>query len=161
MFKVAVATRKLKILYFCQTLKSTWSTITSFWSIFLQSVRNFSIVFNCRQWVWPSGMAGFSPSRQQWELSLRPPASSTSWTWMTCCYQQLYAFDRDMNRTEDKYGWLAAPPVREKYLVFLPGSSKYYVLFSFISPSLCVSPEFGLLFIIFHVLNPPSLSHCI
>ncbi|XP_051719466.1 1,4-alpha-glucan-branching enzyme isoform X1 [Ctenopharyngodon idella] len=25
-------------------------------------------------------------------------------------YQQLYAFDRDMNRTEDKYGWLAAPP---------------------------------------------------
>lgn len=27
-------------------------------------------------------------------------------------YSQLYAFDRDMNRTEDKYGWLAAPPVR-------------------------------------------------
>lgn len=27
-------------------------------------------------------------------------------------YRQLYAFDRDMNRTEDKYGWLAAPPVR-------------------------------------------------
>lgn len=27
-------------------------------------------------------------------------------------YCQLYAFDRDMNRTEDKYGWLAAPPVR-------------------------------------------------
>uniref|UniRef100_A0AAY4B080 1,4-alpha-glucan branching enzyme n=1 Tax=Denticeps clupeoides TaxID=299321 RepID=A0AAY4B080_9TELE len=25
-------------------------------------------------------------------------------------YQQLYAFDRDMNRTEDKYGWLSAPP---------------------------------------------------
>nr|XP_057935391.1 1,4-alpha-glucan-branching enzyme [Doryrhamphus excisus] len=25
-------------------------------------------------------------------------------------YRQLYAFDRDMNRTEDKYGWLAAPP---------------------------------------------------
>lgn len=25
-------------------------------------------------------------------------------------YWQLYAFDRDMNRTEDKYGWLAAPP---------------------------------------------------
>lgn len=25
-------------------------------------------------------------------------------------YQQLYAFDRDMNITEDKYGWLAAPP---------------------------------------------------
>uniref|UniRef100_A0AAQ5YUA4 1,4-alpha-glucan branching enzyme n=1 Tax=Amphiprion ocellaris TaxID=80972 RepID=A0AAQ5YUA4_AMPOC len=25
-------------------------------------------------------------------------------------YCQLYAFDRDMNRTEDKYGWLAAPP---------------------------------------------------
>uniref|UniRef100_A0A8C9ZX19 1,4-alpha-glucan branching enzyme n=1 Tax=Sander lucioperca TaxID=283035 RepID=A0A8C9ZX19_SANLU len=25
-------------------------------------------------------------------------------------YSQLYAFDRDMNRTEDKYGWLAAPP---------------------------------------------------
>uniref|UniRef100_A0A3Q3VVG0 1,4-alpha-glucan branching enzyme n=1 Tax=Mola mola TaxID=94237 RepID=A0A3Q3VVG0_MOLML len=25
-------------------------------------------------------------------------------------YGQLYAFDRDMNRTEDKYGWLAAPP---------------------------------------------------
>ncbi|XP_030255021.1 1,4-alpha-glucan-branching enzyme [Sparus aurata] len=25
-------------------------------------------------------------------------------------YHQLYAFDRDMNRTEDKYGWLAAPP---------------------------------------------------
>lgn len=27
-------------------------------------------------------------------------------------YRQLYSFDRDMNRTEDKYGWLAAPPVR-------------------------------------------------
>ena len=27
-------------------------------------------------------------------------------------YSQLYAFDRDMNRTEDKYGWLAALPVR-------------------------------------------------
>lgn len=27
-------------------------------------------------------------------------------------YNQLYAFDRDMNRTEDKYGWLAASPVR-------------------------------------------------
>lgn len=27
-------------------------------------------------------------------------------------YRQLYFFDRDMNRTEDKYGWLAAPPVR-------------------------------------------------
>lgn len=27
-------------------------------------------------------------------------------------YCQLYAFDRDMNRTEDKYGWLAAPPVK-------------------------------------------------
>uniref|UniRef100_A0A3Q0R0T6 1,4-alpha-glucan branching enzyme n=1 Tax=Amphilophus citrinellus TaxID=61819 RepID=A0A3Q0R0T6_AMPCI len=25
-------------------------------------------------------------------------------------YRQLYAFDRDMNRTEDKYGWLVAPP---------------------------------------------------
>ncbi|XP_017346410.1 1,4-alpha-glucan-branching enzyme isoform X1 [Ictalurus punctatus] len=25
-------------------------------------------------------------------------------------YCQLYIFDRDMNRTEDKYGWLAAPP---------------------------------------------------
>uniref|UniRef100_W5KR96 1,4-alpha-glucan branching enzyme n=1 Tax=Astyanax mexicanus TaxID=7994 RepID=W5KR96_ASTMX len=25
-------------------------------------------------------------------------------------YRQLYLFDRDMNRTEDKYGWLAAPP---------------------------------------------------
>ncbi|XP_051535388.1 1,4-alpha-glucan-branching enzyme-like isoform X2 [Myxocyprinus asiaticus] len=25
-------------------------------------------------------------------------------------YRQLYTFDRDMNRTEDKYGWLAAPP---------------------------------------------------
>ncbi|KAL6115834.1 gbe1 [Pungitius sinensis] len=25
-------------------------------------------------------------------------------------YHQLYAFDRDMNRTEDKFGWLAAPP---------------------------------------------------
>uniref|UniRef100_A0A665UYN9 1,4-alpha-glucan branching enzyme n=1 Tax=Echeneis naucrates TaxID=173247 RepID=A0A665UYN9_ECHNA len=25
-------------------------------------------------------------------------------------YHQLYAFDRDMNRTEDKYGWLAAQP---------------------------------------------------
>ncbi|CAM4551088.1 unnamed protein product [Leuciscus chuanchicus] len=25
-------------------------------------------------------------------------------------YIQLYSFDRDMNRTEDKYGWLAAPP---------------------------------------------------
>ncbi|KAM9811458.1 1,4-alpha-glucan-branching enzyme [Syngnathus typhle] len=25
-------------------------------------------------------------------------------------YRQLYNFDRDMNRTEDKYGWLAAPP---------------------------------------------------
>uniref|UniRef100_A0A672SZ93 1,4-alpha-glucan branching enzyme n=1 Tax=Sinocyclocheilus grahami TaxID=75366 RepID=A0A672SZ93_SINGR len=25
-------------------------------------------------------------------------------------YWQLYAFDRDMNRTEDKYGWLAASP---------------------------------------------------
>ncbi|XP_032401297.1 1,4-alpha-glucan-branching enzyme [Xiphophorus hellerii] len=25
-------------------------------------------------------------------------------------YCQLYAFDRDMNRTEDKYGWLAAQP---------------------------------------------------
>ncbi|XP_057206931.1 1,4-alpha-glucan-branching enzyme [Triplophysa rosa] len=25
-------------------------------------------------------------------------------------YKQLYNFDRDMNRTEDKYGWLAAPP---------------------------------------------------
>ncbi|XP_076138413.1 1,4-alpha-glucan-branching enzyme-like [Alosa pseudoharengus] len=32
-------------------------------------------------------------------------------------YHQLYAFDRDMNRTEDKYGWLAAPPafVSEKH----------------------------------------------
>lgn len=27
-------------------------------------------------------------------------------------YCQLYAFDRNMNLTEDKYGWLAAPPVR-------------------------------------------------
>lgn len=27
-------------------------------------------------------------------------------------YSQLYKFDRDMNWTEDKYGWLAAPPVR-------------------------------------------------
>nr|XP_015197484.1 PREDICTED: 1,4-alpha-glucan-branching enzyme isoform X2 [Lepisosteus oculatus] len=25
-------------------------------------------------------------------------------------YKMLYAFDRDMNRTEDKFGWLAAPP---------------------------------------------------
>ncbi|XP_056612332.1 1,4-alpha-glucan-branching enzyme [Triplophysa dalaica] len=25
-------------------------------------------------------------------------------------YKQLYNFDRDMNHTEDKYGWLAAPP---------------------------------------------------
>ncbi|KAF7700169.1 1,4-alpha-glucan-branching enzyme [Silurus meridionalis] len=25
-------------------------------------------------------------------------------------YSQLYNFDRDMNRTEDKYGWLSAPP---------------------------------------------------
>ncbi|XP_077578308.1 1,4-alpha-glucan-branching enzyme isoform X2 [Stigmatopora nigra] len=25
-------------------------------------------------------------------------------------YRQLHAFDRDMNRAEDKYGWLAAPP---------------------------------------------------
>uniref|UniRef100_A0A8C9ZWZ1 1,4-alpha-glucan branching enzyme n=1 Tax=Sander lucioperca TaxID=283035 RepID=A0A8C9ZWZ1_SANLU len=30
-------------------------------------------------------------------------------------YSQLYAFDRDMNRTEDKYGWLAAPPVRTSH----------------------------------------------
>lgn len=30
-------------------------------------------------------------------------------------YHQLYAFDRDMNRTEDKYGWLAAPPVRTSH----------------------------------------------
>lgn len=30
-------------------------------------------------------------------------------------YCQLYAFDRDMNRTEDKYGWLAAPPVRTSH----------------------------------------------
>lgn len=30
-------------------------------------------------------------------------------------YSQLYAFDRDMNRTEDKYGWLAAPPVRKSH----------------------------------------------
>lgn len=30
-------------------------------------------------------------------------------------YRQLYAFDRDMNRTEDKYGWLAAPPVRTSH----------------------------------------------
>lgn len=27
-------------------------------------------------------------------------------------YRQLYFFDRDMNRTEDKYGWLAASAVR-------------------------------------------------
>lgn len=33
-------------------------------------------------------------------------------------YSQLYAFDRDMNRTEDKYGWLAAPPVRTSYAYF-------------------------------------------
>uniref|UniRef100_A0A8C9VZ31 1,4-alpha-glucan branching enzyme n=1 Tax=Scleropages formosus TaxID=113540 RepID=A0A8C9VZ31_SCLFO len=25
-------------------------------------------------------------------------------------YRQLYAFDREMNHTEDKYGWLASPP---------------------------------------------------
>lgn len=31
-------------------------------------------------------------------------------------YCQLYAFDRDMNRTEDKYGWLAAPPVRTSHV---------------------------------------------
>lgn len=30
-------------------------------------------------------------------------------------YCQLYAFDRDMNRTEDKYSWLAAPPVRTSH----------------------------------------------
>lgn len=30
-------------------------------------------------------------------------------------YRQLYAFDRDMNRTEDKYGWLAAQPVRTSF----------------------------------------------
>lgn len=34
-------------------------------------------------------------------------------------YSQLYAFDRDMNRTEDKYGWLAAPPVRTAHAHFL------------------------------------------
>lgn len=27
-------------------------------------------------------------------------------------YCQLYSFDRDMNHTEDKYGWLASAPVR-------------------------------------------------
>ncbi|KAI9547976.1 1,4-alpha-glucan branching enzyme, partial [Dissostichus eleginoides] len=26
-------------------------------------------------------------------------------------YHQLFVFDRDMNLTEDKYGWLAAPPM--------------------------------------------------
>lgn len=30
-------------------------------------------------------------------------------------YRQLYAFDRDMNRTEDKYGWLAGQPVRTSF----------------------------------------------
>lgn len=33
-------------------------------------------------------------------------------------YCQLYAFDRDMNRAEDKYGWLAAPPVRTAHTDF-------------------------------------------
>uniref|UniRef100_A0A8C1YH28 1,4-alpha-glucan branching enzyme n=1 Tax=Cyprinus carpio TaxID=7962 RepID=A0A8C1YH28_CYPCA len=34
-------------------------------------------------------------------------------------YRQLYAFDRDMNLTEDKYGWLAAGQVRsDKVIVF-------------------------------------------
>lgn len=33
-------------------------------------------------------------------------------------YCQLYAFDRDMNRAEDKYGWLAAPPVRTAHTNF-------------------------------------------
>lgn len=33
-------------------------------------------------------------------------------------YYQLYAFDRDMNRTEDKYGWLAAPPVRTSHSLY-------------------------------------------
>ncbi|XP_020501966.2 1,4-alpha-glucan-branching enzyme [Labrus bergylta] len=49
-------------------------------------------------------------------------------------YCQLYAFDRDMNRTEDKYGWLAAAPAfisakheEDKVIVFDRGN----VLFIF------------------------------
>uniref|UniRef100_A0A673YMH2 1,4-alpha-glucan branching enzyme n=1 Tax=Salmo trutta TaxID=8032 RepID=A0A673YMH2_SALTR len=49
-------------------------------------------------------------------------------------YRQLYNFDRDMNRTEDKYGWLAAPPAfvsakheGDKVIVFERGN----VLFLF------------------------------
>ncbi|XP_029302388.1 1,4-alpha-glucan-branching enzyme [Cottoperca gobio] len=49
-------------------------------------------------------------------------------------YHQLYVFDRDMNRTEDKYGWLAAPPAfvsakheEDKVIVFERG----HVLFIF------------------------------
>lgn len=42
-------------------------------------------------------------------------------------YRQLYTFDRDMNRTEDKYGWLAAPPVREPVPLYL--SVIWYVSF--------------------------------
>lgn len=79
-------------------------------------------------------------------------------------YKQLYAFDRDMNRTEDKYGWLAAPPVREESYPLLPISFfpvpvniAYYP--SFISQALHISPQFGFLFIIFYVLIPPSFSH--
>ncbi|MGH0126767.1 UNVERIFIED_CONTAM: hypothetical protein FKN15_040421 [Acipenser sinensis] len=30
-------------------------------------------------------------------------------------YRELYNFDRDMNRVEEKYGWLSAPPKQSKY----------------------------------------------
>ncbi|XP_064881036.1 1,4-alpha-glucan-branching enzyme-like [Oncorhynchus nerka] len=51
-------------------------------------------------------------------------------------YKQLYNFDRDMNRTEDKYGWLAAPPAfvsakheGDKVIVFERGNVLFLLNF--------------------------------
>uniref|UniRef100_A0AAZ3PUX8 1,4-alpha-glucan branching enzyme n=1 Tax=Oncorhynchus tshawytscha TaxID=74940 RepID=A0AAZ3PUX8_ONCTS len=51
-------------------------------------------------------------------------------------YRQLYDFDRDMNRTEDKYGWLAAPPAfvsakheGDKVIVFERGNVLFLLNF--------------------------------
>ncbi|XP_064841477.1 1,4-alpha-glucan-branching enzyme-like [Oncorhynchus masou masou] len=51
-------------------------------------------------------------------------------------YRQLYNFDRDMNRTEDKYGWLAAPPAfvsakheGDKVIVFERGNVLFLLNF--------------------------------
>lgn len=74
-------------------------------------------------------------------------------------YKQLYAFDRDMNRTEDKYGWLAAPPVREEsYPVFLPSTSKYGLLFFLYQSSSAHITKVWLSFYHLPCSLPPCLS---